>query len=97
MNSPASELSTTSTPRPPVAARIVARRSRASASRITCGTPSARRSARLSGAAGRREDLRADALRELHRRQADAAGGRVDQHALAGAQAGELLQPVARR
>ena len=42
----------------------------------------------LLGAAGGGEDLGPGALRELHRRHADAAGGGMDQDALAGLQCG---------
>jgi hypothetical protein len=51
----------------------------------------------LLGASGRREYLRACALRELHGGEADAAGCRVNEHALAALHAGEPVQAVLRR
>ena len=56
---------------------------------MTCGTPSAAQERALLGAAGGGEDLGARTLRELDRGQPDAAGGRVDQHALARRQLGQ--------
>ena len=51
----------------------------------------------LLGAAGGGEDLGADLLRDLDRRQADAAGRRVDQHPFAAAQLREPVERVVRR
>ena len=46
---------------------------------MTCSTPSARRNSRFSGTSGGGEDFRADEPRDLHRREADAARGGVDE------------------
>ncbi len=48
----------------------------------------------LGRAAGRGEHFRAGALGNLERRQPGAAGRRMDQHALAGLQVGEVVQRV---
>jgi hypothetical protein len=46
----------------------------------------------LGAAPGGGEHLRAGAPRDLHRGQADASGGRVNQHPLTGAQPGQTMQ-----
>ena len=63
---------------------------------MTCFTPSVSSSARLAGLPARGDDFRAEMMRDLDRRHADAARARVDEDALALAQARHVLQRVPR-
>ena len=93
-NSPASEFSTTSTPRSQELAREgEVARGRDAAS---VGRPARAGRAHLP-ALGRRVDLGAEVPGELHGRHADAAGGGVDQQPLARPQARQVHQRRSRR
>ena len=96
MASPTSELSTTSTPRPPVTART------SSAKPMRAGVEDVLDAERpqvvaLVRAAGGGEHLGAGPPAELQGGQPDAAGGGVDQHPLAAAHPAELVQARSRR
>ncbi len=93
MNSPLSELRTTSTPRPSVAASTPSAKSSERESN-TCSTPSPARIARLAGLPAVAYTSAPSASSELHRGHPDAAGGGVDEDSVAGVQPAESTERV---
>ena len=92
MKSPASEFSTMSTPLPAVTSRML--RGELGRPRVEHVTHAERAQQRtFRRRAGRGEHFGAGALRQLHGRHADAAGRRVDQHALAGPKLARRSRP----
>ena len=64
---------------------------------MTCFTPSVLSSARLVALPARGDDFRAEMMRDLDRRHADAARARVDEDAFACAQPRHVLSARATR
>ena len=93
--SPASALRTTSTPLPSVSSMTASAKSPRRES-ITCFTPSVLSKRAFARAAGGGDDFRAEVMRDLDRRHADAARARVDEDAFALAQPRHVLQRMPR-